>query len=75
MLLSHYYCYFLFCFELSHKIIDNSFLDWFDRSTESAHPVFAKITDNLDLAVQISKVRTRNDNPVTPIQMISVRVS
>mmetsp|Transcript_24852 Transcript_24852/g.69770 ORF Transcript_24852/g.69770 Transcript_24852/m.69770 type:complete len:190 (+) Transcript_24852:134-703(+) len=51
----------------------NSFLDWFDKSSPSAHPVFGKIIDNYELAEQISKVQTRNDNPVTPIQMISVR--
>jgi len=52
----------------------NSFLDWFDKSTPSAHPVFGKVTENLDLAQKISQVRTRNDNPSTPIKMISVRV-
>jgi cyclophilin family peptidyl-prolyl cis-trans isomerase len=53
----------------------NSFLDWFDRSTPSAHPVFGKVIENLDLLHEISKVRTRNDNPVVPIKMISVRVA
>eukprot|EP00529_Nitzschia_sp_RCC80_P035643 CAMPEP_0113452756 /NCGR_PEP_ID=MMETSP0014_2-20120614/7008_1 /TAXON_ID=2857 /ORGANISM="Nitzschia sp." /LENGTH=186 /DNA_ID=CAMNT_0000344133 /DNA_START=1130 /DNA_END=1690 /DNA_ORIENTATION=+ /assembly_acc=CAM_ASM_000159 len=53
----------------------NSFLDWFDRSSPSAHPVFGKITEGYDLVEQISKVSTRSDNPVTPIKMISVRVS
>lgn len=57
------------------NVANNSFLDWFDRSSESAHPVFGKITDNYDLVVKISKVRTRNDNPVQPIQVISVRVA
>jgi cyclophilin family peptidyl-prolyl cis-trans isomerase len=53
----------------------NSFLDWFDRSSPSAHPVFGKVTEGYDLVEQISKVPTRNDNPTTPIKMISVRVS
>mmetsp|Transcript_18159 Transcript_18159/g.37438 ORF Transcript_18159/g.37438 Transcript_18159/m.37438 type:complete len:188 (+) Transcript_18159:73-636(+) len=53
----------------------NSFLDWFDRQTPSAHPVFGKISENMELVNQISKVPTRNDNPVTPIKMISVRVA
>lgn len=51
----------------------NTFLDWFDKSTPSAHPVFGKVTEGMDLVAQISKVPTRNDNPVTPIKMISVR--
>jgi len=78
----------------------NSFLDWFDNSTPSAHPVFGKVRsqpekirllpcyfgrrltpilfqviEGYDLVEKISKVPTRNDNPVTPIQMISVRVA
>lgn len=53
---------------------DNTFLDWFDRSTESAHPVFGKIVENYTLAQEISQVPTRNDNPVHPIKMISIRV-
>lgn len=56
------------------NVADNSFLDWFDRSTESAHPVFGKIIENYELVVRISQVPTRNDNPKTPIKMISVRV-
>ncbi|GAX27843.1 hypothetical protein FisN_13Hh050 [Fistulifera solaris] len=56
------------------NVADNSFLDWFDRSTESAHPVFGKVIDNYPLVVKISQVPTRNDNPVQPIKMISVRV-
>lgn len=55
-------------------VTDNSFLDWFDSSTESAHPVFGKVIHNYDLVVRISKVPTRNDNPLEPIQMITVRV-
>ena len=53
---------------------DNSFLDWFDRSSESAHPVFGKVTDNYALVQRISEVRTRDDCPVTPIQMIRVSI-
>ena len=56
------------------KSTDNAFLDFFDRSSESAHPVFGKITENFDLVVQISQVPSRDDNPIRPIQMIKVRV-
>jgi cyclophilin family peptidyl-prolyl cis-trans isomerase len=56
------------------NVADNSFLDWFDRSSESAHPVFGSVIENYDLALKISQVPTRNDNPVQPIKMISVRV-
>jgi peptidylprolyl isomerase len=56
------------------NVANNSFLDWFDNSTESQHPVFGRITDNYQLVEHISNVQTRNDNPVTPIKMISIRV-
>ncbi|KAL7578066.1 hypothetical protein ACA910_015001 [Epithemia clementina (nom. ined.)] len=56
------------------NVANNTFLDWFDKSSPSAHPVFGKVTENYDLVVQISNVRTRNDNPLEPIKMISVRV-
>jgi cyclophilin family peptidyl-prolyl cis-trans isomerase len=56
------------------NVRDNTFLDWFDTSTESAHPVFGKIVDNYTLVQQISRAPTRNDNPVAPIKMLSVRV-
>mmetsp|Transcript_18739 Transcript_18739/g.43383 ORF Transcript_18739/g.43383 Transcript_18739/m.43383 type:complete len:137 (+) Transcript_18739:735-1145(+) len=57
------------------NVAHNNFLDWFDRSTPSAHPVFGKVTENVELVKQISRVPTRNDNPVKPIKMISVRVA
>jgi len=57
------------------NVAHNDFLDWFDRRSPSAHPVFGKITENYDLVVQISRVQTRDDNPIQPIQMISVRVA
>jgi hypothetical protein len=34
-----------------------------------------KVIEGYDLVEKISKVPTRNDNPVTPIKMISVRVA
>jgi cyclophilin family peptidyl-prolyl cis-trans isomerase len=54
--------------------VDNSFLDWFDRSSDSAHPVFGRIIENYDLVVKISQVPTRNDNPVEPIRVTNIRV-
>lgn len=57
------------------NVANNAFLDWFDKSTESAHPVFGKITEGMDLVKQISEVPTRNDNPTTPVKMLSVRVA
>ncbi len=58
------------------NVAHNAFLDWFDKSTPSQHPVFGKCADAESIAVmkKISAVKTRNDNPVVPIKMNSVTV-
>jgi len=53
----------------------NTFLDWFDNSSPSKHPVFGKVTDGYDLLVKISQVPTRQDNPIKPIKMESIEIS
>merc|ERR1711896_126796 len=50
------------------NVADNSNLDWFSPG-ESKHPVFGKIISGMDIATKISKVKTRDDNPVIPIKM------
>eukprot|EP00397_Hematodinium_sp_SG-2012_P058005 GEMP01073021.1.p1 GENE.GEMP01073021.1~~GEMP01073021.1.p1 ORF type:complete len:192 (+),score=36.86 GEMP01073021.1:51-626(+) len=57
------------------NVAHNAFLDWFDKSTSSRHPVFGKIKSGMDIAAKISKATTREDAPVTPIQMKSVTIS
>merc|ERR1712194_975280 len=52
----------------------NKFLDWFDGSSPSKHPVFGKVTDNYALVQQITKVSTSRDCPVKPIQMESITI-
>merc|ERR1719440_1329494 len=52
----------------------NSFLDWFDKSTPSQHPVFGKVTDNYELVEKITKVKTQQDNPIQPIKMESITI-
>jgi len=61
-------------FLFGHDYEDNTFLDWFEPSTHAAHPVFGRIMENYNLVLQISQVSTRNDNPVAPIKVISIRV-
>merc|ERR1712232_53332 len=58
------------------NVVHNDFLDWFSPG-ESKHPVFGKLCDqaSFDVAVAISKVRTRNDVPVEPIMMNSISIS
>jgi len=55
------------------NVANNSNLDWFSPGS-SKHPVFGKIIEGYEVAEKISKVRTRNDNPVTPIRMESIIV-
>jgi len=56
------------------NVAHNSFLDWWDKSTPSQHPVFGRITEGMDLVTKISQVPTNNDNPRTPIKMESVTI-
>jgi len=44
-------------------------------SSENIFETILQVTEGMDLVKQISEVRTRSDNPVTPIKMISVRVA
>merc|ERR1712187_489749 len=56
------------------NVADNRNLDWFSPG-ESKHPVFGKVTSGYDVVVAISKVQTKDDNPVTPIKMNSITIS
>merc|ERR1712100_841445 len=53
------------------NVANNKNLDWFSPGA-SKHPVFGKITSGMDIVTKISKVRTRDDNPVEPIKMKSI---
>merc|ERR1712135_126004 len=56
------------------NVANNSNLDWFSPGA-SKHPVFGKITSGMDIVNKISKVPTKNDNPVKPIMMRSITIS
>ena len=55
--------------------VHNRFLDWWDTSTPSKHPVFARITEGMDVIKAIETKGTRSGKPTTPVQMISVRIN
>mmetsp|Transcript_15079 Transcript_15079/g.18190 ORF Transcript_15079/g.18190 Transcript_15079/m.18190 type:complete len:237 (+) Transcript_15079:1-711(+) len=57
------------------NVADNNNLDWFTPG-QSKHPVFGKVVDrdSFKVCVNISKVKTREDNPVQPIKMLSVTI-
>ena len=61
--------------QIFFNVADNLNLNWWDTSTPSKHPVFAKVTEGYDLLVQISQVPTNNDNPITPIKMEKVEIA
>ena len=55
--------------------VHNSFLDWFDDSTESQHPVFGKVSKGMDVVMAINHAATdSNDKPLKPIQVTSVTI-
>jgi len=57
------------------NVAANTFLDWFDTSSPSAHPVFGKVVDGYDVVEDISKAQTDSrDNPVDPIQVKSIKI-
>ena len=55
--------------------VHNSFLDWFDKSTPSQHPVFGKVVSGMDIVNAIGKTKTNpRDAPVTPVKMNSLKI-
>ena len=58
------------------NVVHNSFLDFFDQSTPSKHPVFGKVTSDDDLALlkKITEVATSADRPNTPIIMETITI-
>lgn len=57
------------------NVANNKHLDWWDGSSESAHPVFGRIVAGYDIVKKIENVETEAEQPVKPIQMISVRIA
>jgi len=58
-----------------NNTVHNGFLDWFDSSTPSKHPVFAKIVDGMDIvnAIGVAKTGSR-DNPVVTIRVNTISI-
>merc|ERR1711991_7598 len=56
--------------------VHNRYLDWFDNSTPSKHPVFGRIVEGFDTTIRkIEKCpKGRNDNPTPPIKVIKATV-
>ena len=56
--------------------VHNSFLDYFDAKTPSAHPVFGKVVAGMDVVSAIEGVKTGpGDRPVEPVTVETVVIS
>ena len=54
----------------------NSFLDYFDTSTPSKHPVFGKVVEGDDIVFEIEGVRTGpGDKPVDPVVVNTIEIT
>jgi cyclophilin family peptidyl-prolyl cis-trans isomerase len=50
----------------------NAFLDWFDRSTPSQHPVFGKVTEGMDVVKKLEGFGSRSGATSKALKMNSV---
>ncbi len=55
--------------------VHNRFLDWWDTSTPSKHPVFGKVTEGMDVIKTIESKGSRGGTPTTPVKVNSIRVA
>ena len=54
----------------------NSFLDYFDNSSPSKHPVFGKVIEGEDIVYSIEKTKTGpGDKPVEPVVVSTIEIT
>ena len=54
----------------------NSFLDYFDNSTPSKHPVFGKVVEGMEVVKSIEAVQTGpGDKPVEPVVVETIVIT
>ncbi len=56
------------------NVKDNKHLNWWNGESESAHPVFGKITEGYNIVKKIEGVEISVEQPVNPIKIISVKI-
>ena len=57
------------------NLVDNTYLDWDDPRTPSAHPVFGEVVEGMDIVDKIGKVRTDSaDKPKAPVRIEKAEV-
>ena len=53
----------------------NKYLDWFDRSSDSSHPVFGRVTEGMDIVKKIEGFGSRSGATQKPLQVISITIA
>lgn len=57
------------------NLVDNTYLDWDDPQTPSAHPVFGEVVEGMDVVDRVGKVKTDSaDRPRVPIRIEKAEV-
>ena len=54
--------------------VHNKFLDWWDTSTPSKHPVFGKVVEGMDIVAKIETFGSRSGATKKPLQMKKVTI-
>ena len=54
--------------------VHNSFLDWWDRSTPSSHPVFGKVIEGMEIVKAIETFGSRQGKPSKPLRVNGITI-
>ena len=58
------------------NLVNNTFLDWDNPRTPSAHPVFGEVVEGMNIVDAIGKTKTgRNDRPVNEIKILKAEAT
>ncbi|MCA9699832.1 MAG: peptidylprolyl isomerase, partial [Myxococcales bacterium] len=52
----------------------NAFLDWWDTSTPSKHPVFGKVNDGLEVLKTLESFGSRQGKTAKPLRMNKITI-